>query len=126
MEITISIKDGTEEKTYVITGSCRRQTRVFGKNNQYYDSSLEANRMFLLVRERYANDLLKHKGRVFLNEIYDMLGFSRTHFGNLVGWADDDKIEFTLETHKDDDGTDIFIVIFNETRFILDVLEEET
>jgi hypothetical protein len=47
--------------------------------------------MFLLDQQRYANDLLKSKGRVVLNEIYDMLGAPRTKAGMVVGWIYDEK-----------------------------------
>jgi hypothetical protein len=48
--------------------------------------------MFLKARERYANDLLISRGkggRLFLNEVYDMLGFERTRAGQMVGWVYD-------------------------------------
>ena len=38
----------------------------------------EFNLMFLKDQQRYANDLFKSKGHLFLNEVYDMLGIPRT------------------------------------------------
>jgi hypothetical protein len=43
--------------------------------------------MFIKAQERYANDLLKAKKRVFLNEVYEMLGLPRTKAGQIVGWV---------------------------------------
>ena len=43
--------------------------------------------MFLKAQQQYANDLLKAKGRLFLNEVYDMLGLERTKAGQVVGWV---------------------------------------
>ena len=41
------------------------------------------------TQDRYANDLLKAKKRVFLNDVYEMLGLPRTKAGQIVGWVYD-------------------------------------
>lgn len=51
----------------------------------------ELNKFFLKSQERYANDRLKAKGHLFLNEVYDMLGVPRTKAGQIVGWIYDEK-----------------------------------
>lgn len=51
----------------------------------------EYNLMFLKDQQRYANDRLKTKGSLFLNEVYDMLGIPRTKAGACVGWVYDEK-----------------------------------
>lgn len=51
----------------------------------------EFNLMFLKDQQRYADDLLKSKGHLFLNEVYDMLGIPRTQAGQVVGWIYDEK-----------------------------------
>lgn len=50
----------------------------------------EYNLMFLKDQQRYANDLLRSKGHLFLNEVYDMLGIPRTKAGQAVGWIYDE------------------------------------
>ena len=47
--------------------------------------------MFLRHQQNYANDILKNRGYLFLNEVYDMLGFPRTKYGQIVGWVYDEK-----------------------------------
>lgn len=51
----------------------------------------EFNLMFLKDQQRYADDLFKSKGHLFLNEVYDMLGIPRTQAGQVVGWIYDEK-----------------------------------
>ena len=57
--------------------------------NTYWDKNNEYNLVFLKAQQRYANDLLRSKRRLFLNEVYDMLGFPRTKAGQVVGWVYD-------------------------------------
>ena len=45
----------------------------------------EDNLYFLKCQENYANDILKTRGHLFLNEVYDMLGIPRTQAGQIVG-----------------------------------------
>ena len=51
----------------------------------------EYNLTFLKQQQNYANDLLKRKGYLFLNEVYDMLGIPRTKAGQIVGWYYNEK-----------------------------------
>lgn len=51
----------------------------------------EFNLMFLKRQQAWANDLLKSRGHLFLNELRDMLGLGRTQAGNVVGWIYDEK-----------------------------------
>ena len=47
--------------------------------------------MYLRKQQDYANDLLKSRGYLFLNEVYEMLGIQRTPAGQVVGWIYDEK-----------------------------------
>lgn len=51
----------------------------------------EYNLMFLRRQQDYANEVLKSRGHLFLNEVYDMLGIPRTKTGQVVGWIYDEK-----------------------------------
>lgn len=44
------------------------------------------NKHYLNMQQTYANDLLRAKRRLYLNEVYDMLGLPRTEEGQVVGW----------------------------------------
>ena len=63
--------------------------RFFDELSSYYEKDSEYNLMFLRKQQRYANDLLRSKGRLFLNEVYDMLDIPRTKAGQVVGWIYD-------------------------------------
>lgn len=65
--------------------------RVFERGCPNWEEDHEYNMMNLRANERYANDLLVSRGHLFLNEVYDMLGFPRTKAGQIVGWVHDDK-----------------------------------
>ena len=55
---------------------------------------------FLYGIERHANDVLNIKGKLLLNDVYDMLGYPRTKNGAIFGWVKDDdcttKVEFNV------------------------------
>lgn len=47
----------------------------------------ERNKFFLMRQQDYANELLKSRGHLFLNEVLDMIGAQRTEAGQIVGWV---------------------------------------
>lgn len=63
---------------------------VFDCGNTGWDDDPELTKFFLLRQQDWANKLLKEKGRLFLNEVYDMLGAQRTKAGQIVGWVYDE------------------------------------
>lgn len=63
--------------------------RFFDESCPDWRKNADMNLTFLHAQQRYANDLLRARGHVFLNEIYDMLGFPRTKAGQCVGWVYD-------------------------------------
>ena len=60
-------------------------------NTNEHSKDPEYNLMFLRHQQDYANEVLKHQGYLFLNEVYDMLGIPRTQAGQVVGWIYDEK-----------------------------------
>lgn len=62
-------------------------SRFFDENNQLWTKDNVMNRFTLNNQRKYIYDLLATRGYLFLNEAYDMLGFSRTKNGQLVGWT---------------------------------------
>lgn len=85
----------------------------------------EFNLMFLKRQQAYANDLLKSRGHLFLNELRDMLGLGRTQAGNVVGWIYDEKnpngdnyVDLGL-MNQDDERTRAFVNGW-ERNFLID------
>ena len=51
----------------------------------------EYNLLFLSAQMRYQNDRLAARGHLFLNEVYEALGFPHTPEGAVVGWVSDER-----------------------------------
>jgi hypothetical protein len=64
----------------------KEYARIFDDRSIYWRNDTELNELFLRKQEIYANDQLKARGHVFLNEVYDMLGLPRSKAGCVVGW----------------------------------------
>lgn len=61
--------------------------RFFAVGNPNWQKDASLNLSFLRQQEKYMNDLLRSRGHVFLNEVYDCLGIPRTKAGQIVGWV---------------------------------------
>ena len=59
----------------------------FDSRSRCCEKNMDYNRMFLKAQEAYANQLLRSRGHVFLNEILDSLDLPRTPAGQIVGWT---------------------------------------
>lgn len=68
--------------------------RWFEQGNPNWDRNHTFNMMFLKARMSMCNDRLHAKGHLFLNEVYDSLGFEHTPEGAVVGWIDGGKDNF--------------------------------
>ena len=49
----------------------------------------ESNKFFVLQVQNWANDKLRSQGWLYLNDVYDALGFAPTKQGSVVGWVYD-------------------------------------
>lgn len=79
---TIKIMDGTDDPN-----SYSDYARFFDESCAAWQNDAEYNLTFLKAQQQYANDLLKARGRLFLNEVYRMLGIDETKAGQVVGWV---------------------------------------
>lgn len=63
--------------------------RLFDEKAAGWTRNPESNRHFLLLQQAYANEKLKAKGYLFLNEVLDILGIPIVPMGQIVGWICD-------------------------------------
>lgn len=80
--------------------------RFFDESCNDWDKSPELNMMTLQGMESIANTMLQTRGHLFLNEVYDMIGFERTPAGAVVGWVvgnGDNYVDFGLYNKEDRD-----------------------
>lgn len=78
---------------------------VFDSNNPNWESIPQYSMTFLRAQQNYANNLLHARGHLFLNEVYDSLGFPHTQRGAVCGWVDglgDNFVDFGLYDIKDE------------------------
>lgn len=78
---TVEVADPNSYSPYAI---------VFDDGNEGWDPDPERSKFFLIQQQNWANERLKSRGHLFLNEVYDMLGARRTKAGAQVGWVYDE------------------------------------
>lgn len=120
--------------TAVASDSMMPYARVFDDKCKEWRKTPEYNLMFLRSQQQYANDLLVANGYLFLNDVYEMLGFPKTKEGQVVGWiynkrnpVGDNFVDFgiheahTIENEVDDTGI-VYTLDFNVDGNILDCI----
>lgn len=124
MKITITIemdenelineKEREREKVVEKTGSI--YSRIFDEGSSLWTEEKAFNEMFIRYVESYADDKLKSKGYLFLNDVYEMLGIPKTKIGQITGWRYntenpmvDNKVIFDVQSI----GDNSFIIDFN-------------
>lgn len=68
---------------------CSDYACYFDERSGNYEKNHDYNMMFLKAQQAYANDVLKSRGHLFLNEVYDFLDLPRNPMGQIVGWTKD-------------------------------------
>lgn len=96
VEGTVVNEDGTETTAVhtvkaIDPSTISDYSRIYDCGCVGWDKDPEINLMFLKRQQENASQLLRKRGHLFLNEVYDMLGFPRTKAGQVVGWIYDEK-----------------------------------
>jgi len=88
-EVDADGKSHKVKKTNVVQdpGMPSMYARFYDESCARWSPNAEYNLMFLRSQQNYHNEMLKVRGHVFLNEVYDALGIDRTKPGSVVGWV---------------------------------------
>ena len=99
----------------------------FDENSASWDRSRDMNVFFLKFTQDYFNDLLKLRGYLFLNEVYDRLGIPRRALGQCVGWIYDENnpngdnfVDLDIFNERNNNDRNVFILDPNVDGYILD------
>lgn len=77
---------GKKKKGYELERPFSMYARCFDETSPMWQKDAEMNKYFLAIQQSHANEILKIRGHLFLNEVLDMLGITRTPMGQDVGW----------------------------------------
>lgn len=133
---TGKVKETKEEVLTYEGDKLSQYARVFDEvGSTQWTPSADHNRAFLLMEQNYFNERIRTRGYIFLNEVYERLGFRPTKAGSVVGWvyqnADYEGIDFgifTAHTQKAAEfleGTEPSIILdFNVQGDILSLVTE--
>lgn len=96
IEETVVDEKGKEKKVkktvnVVDPNTISEFARFFDDGCLGWEKDPEFNRMYVQQRQNEANEILKHQGYLFLNDVYDMLGMPKSKAGQVVGWIYDEK-----------------------------------
>lgn len=140
VEETVTDEDGRKKKvkktvTVAGDGGLSDYSRYFAYGEaKGAEHNADYNMFFLKSQQELANHILKAKGFLFLNEVYDMLGIDRSIAGQTVGWvydknADDhgdNYVDFGIQevcrkrSDNPEDYEKVFLLDFNVDGSILD------
>nr|DAE42891.1 MAG TPA: hypothetical protein [Caudoviricetes sp.] len=133
---TGEVKETKEEVLTYDGDKLSQYARIFDEvGSTQWTPSADHNRAFLLMEQNYFNERIRTRGYIFLNEVYERLGFRPTKAGSIVGWvyqnADYEGIDFgifTAHTQKAAEfleGTEPSIILdFNVQGDILSLVTE--
>lgn len=108
--------------------------RFFDKTCRHYEENMNYNLMLLRSQQQLANDKLVADGFLFLSDVYDMLGITRTKMSQSVGWIykpdgnsnGDNFVDFgvmVVKRETEDGGyEDAILMNFNVDGPILDLI----
>ena len=122
--VEMSIDDG--EVTISELGTSQYGFK-FDEKAYDWNNDRDMNIYYLKLQQKYLNDVLKFRGHLFLNEVYDRLCVPRRAIGQCVGWIYDKKnpnrdniIDLGIFNERNNNDENVFILDPNVDGYILD------
>lgn len=103
-EVVKNKETGKDEKITTIGDPSKLgpYVRLFDETNPNWTKQADQNLFFLRAQQNYFNDLLRARGHIFLNEVFDGLGMEHTAAGAISGWrisdVGDNFVDFGIYT----------------------------
>ncbi|MBO5319039.1 MAG: hypothetical protein J6B01_04425 [Ruminococcus sp.] len=104
----VTVNTETHETVKDISVNASNYARIFDDGCVGWCKDPEYSLMFLKMQEQYANDILRAKGHIFLNDVYDLLGIPHSKAGQIVGWVyneenplGDNYVDFGINQNED-------------------------
>lgn len=139
VEVVETDENGKEKKVKkavtVVDGGLSDYARYFAYGEaDAAEPNYDYNKFFLTAQQELANHMLRARGFLFLNEVYEMLGIKKSIAGQAVGWVYDKNAEdhgdnyvdfgiqevFRKRSEKPGDYEPVFLLDFNVDGSILD------
>lgn len=131
VEEVTTTKSGKEKVTTKVVETVHSDGFGYSMYARYFDAfnsnehvkSQAQNYDFLLLKQSWANERLQRRGFLFLNEVYEELGFDYIPEGWLVGWKlgnGDGFVDFGIFEARNSIARDAVRYNGNETCFVLD------
>lgn len=122
-EHTVEIVDPTKLSIYA---------RIFDEKSKEWSKDPEWNLIFLNNQQQFANDMLRSRGHIMLNDVYDALDIPRSSAGMVVGWVlgeeGDNYVDFGIHHKRNADfvnGYERSVVLdFNVDGLVYDQIED--
>lgn len=118
-EVSETVEDTETGKKKVVKhrrygdGAPSLYARIFDESCAPWVRNPEYNRIFLQAQQAYFNQMLQSRGHVFLNEVYDALGFDRSQAGQVVGWflgpKGDNFVDFGIFDNLENEAVRAFV-----------------
>lgn len=89
-EVKVSTEKREIEEEVIKHDEVSVYARFFDESCVGWSKNSEYNLMFLRWKQLYANDLLRAKGHLLLNDVYRQLGIPESKAGCVVGWIYDE------------------------------------
>lgn len=99
--------------------------RSFNYRNPNWEYDLDYTMYYLRTAELVLKNKLEAKGILFLNDVYDYLGYDRTFEGQLKGWTyDPNENKVLFITNKDEDNDSLELVFVTDGHVVTNLRSE--